>query len=92
MTKVKPHIAQRIRLLTPRYGPAGSRIPGSRYVRWYCELCGEPMRVSGRLWPPLIRNCERCDSRHGYVPERKAAPTDDIGGYQANAIRALEGD
>ena len=90
--KLKLQVAQRIRLLTPRYGPPRSRIPGSRYVRWYCEFCGEPMRVSGRSWPPAVRDCEQCAGRHGQVAVPSSAPTDDIGGYQANAIRALEGD
>lgn len=91
MPKVKPHVAARIRTLTPRFGRAGNPIPGSQYVRWYCQSCGEPMRVSGRPWPPTYQTCEVCGDRHGYVPERRPAPADDVSGYQANAIRALEG-
>jgi len=92
MAKVKPEVAERIRLLTPRFGRPGSPIPGSRYVRWYCQSCGEPMRVTRDPWPPTYLICEVCGDRHGYVPERKAGPIDDVGGYQANAIRAMEGD
>ena len=84
--------SERIRLLTPRYGPPGSRIAGSQYVRWYCVFCGVPMRVSGKSWPPAIRDCERCAGRHGQVAAPASAPRDDVSGYQANAIRAMEGD
>jgi len=92
MAKPKSQVAERIRLLTPRYGPSGGPIPGSRYVRWYCVLCGEPMRVSAKPWPPVIRDCERCAGRHGKIAVPTSTPTDDVTGYQANAIRAMEGD
>jgi len=92
MTKVKPHVAQQIRLLTPRYGRAGSAIAGSKYVRWYCVLCGEPMRVANKPWPPVVRDCEQCAGRHAQVAVPSSARTDDVSGYQANAIRAMEGD
>jgi hypothetical protein len=92
MTKVKPHVAQRIRLLTPRYGLARSAIAGSKYVRWYCVMCGEPMRVSAKPWPPPIQDCEQCAGRHAQVAVPSSARTDDVSGYQANAIRAMEGD
>lgn len=92
MAKLSPQVAQRIGLLTSRFGEPGSPIPGSQYVRWYCQSCGEPMRVSREPWPPTYRICEVSRDRHGHVPERRASPIDDVGGYQANAIRALEGD
>ena len=76
----------------PQYGPPGSRIPGSRYVRWYCVHCGEPMRVSDNPWPPAVRDCEQCAGRHGQIAVPASAPVDDVSGYQANAIRAMEGD
>jgi len=88
----KPHVIQRVMELVPRYGLPGSRIPGSRYVRWYCVICGEPMRVTGQAWPPLLVDCERCAGRHGQVAVATSAPLDDVSGYQANAIRAMEGD
>lgn len=92
MAKVKHQVAERIRLQTAKYGPPGSQIPGSRYVRWYCDFCGEPMRVSGKPWPPPVRDCERCAGRHGQVATPTSGPRDDTGGYQANAVRAMEGD
>jgi len=93
MAKVKPHVAERIKLLAPKYGQPGSRISGSRYVRWYCDFCGEPMRVSGKPWPPPVRDCERCAGRHGQIAVGTyRSHVDDSGGSQANAVRAMEGD
>jgi hypothetical protein len=86
-------VAERIKLLTPKYGTSGSQIPGSRYVRWYCDFCGEPMRVSPKPWPTPVRDCERCAGRHGQVAVgTSSSHVDDGGGSQANAIRAMEGD
>lgn len=92
MAKAQPHVAKRIKPLTAEFGQPGSPIPGSQYVRWYCESCGEPMRVSGKPWPPAVRDCERCAGRHGQVAAPASGPLDDVSGYQANAIRAMEGD
>lgn len=91
MTKLNPHVAQRIELLKPQFGPARSAIAGSKYVRWYCVMCGEPMRVSPKPWPPPISDCERCAGRHGQIAAPASARADDVSGYQANAIRAMEG-
>jgi hypothetical protein len=92
MVKITSHAAAQIGQLTPRFGQPGSRIAGSKYVRWYCVFCGEPMRVSGKPWPPAVRDCERCAGRHGQIAVPSSAPLDDVSGYQANAIRAMEGD
>lgn len=92
MTTERERIAKRIETLIPKYGEICSRIPGSIFVRWYCVLCGEPMRVSNDHWPPVHTTCERCAGRHGQVGRGHGGPIDDVTGYQANAIRAMEGD
>ena len=67
------------------YGQPGSPISGSRFVRGYCPVCGVPVRTD---WPEYPDPCFDCD---GHVrPVGRGAPIDDITGYQANAIRALE--
>ena len=68
------------------YGQPGSAIPGSRFVRGYCPICGAPVRTSR---PEAPQPCSDCDGHER--PSGKAGPIDDVTGYQANAIRALEG-
>ena len=47
------------------YGIRGDPIPGSRYVRDFCRLCGDPIRVSSVTGITLAL-CEGCDeSMHG---------------------------
>ncbi len=36
---------------------AGDRIPGSKYVRAFCECCGEPMRVPTEK---IVSFCHSC--------------------------------
>ena len=67
------------------YGRPGSSIPGSRFVRGYCPICGDPIRT---LYPNAPLPCFDCDGHER--PGGRAAPIDDVTGYQANAIRALE--
>jgi len=81
---------ERVAEQLPRYGPVGSLIPGSRYVRWYCTSCGDAMRVPAAPWPPAIRDCEVCGGRHGQVAAARSGPLDEVSGYLANAIRTLE--
>jgi hypothetical protein len=86
-----------------RYGLPGSKIEGSRQVRWYCTYCGRPMRVpsipsdgNNNFECPKPHDCEGCDpytSGSRGTPQQgnsQAIPVDDITGYQANAIRDLE--
>ena len=74
------------------FGEPGSPIKGSAFVRWYCEGCNRPMRVPITPWPPETRICEFCAGAHSQPPGGGAFPIDDITGYQANAIRAMDGD
>ena len=67
------------------YGRPGSPIPGSRFVRGYCPVCGAPIRT---LYPDAPLPCFDCDGHER--PAGRAAPIDDVTGYQANAVRALE--
>ena len=44
-----------------RYGAPGSRIPGSRYFRGYCRICGEPIRVTNNNpRKAVLQECENC--------------------------------
>ena len=74
------------------YGRAGECVDGSCWARWYCLGCGEPMRVSE--YPPTVAHCvcEVCSGHKNRVPGGYWGPIDDVTGYQANAIRAMEGD
>ena len=67
------------------YGQPGSPVPGSRFVRGYCPICGAPVRTS-QFSPPQA--CSACDGHE--LRGGRGAPIDDVTGYQANAIRALE--
>ena len=72
-----------------QYGLVGSKIDGSRFVRDYCKVCHEPIRLTCLIKGGLSV-CNQCDGHfikggHGY-------PIDDITGAQANAIREMEGD
>lgn len=47
--------------LYERYGWPGSEVPGSKYYRGYCMMCGEPIRV--KCWVNARDNlctCEDC--------------------------------
>ncbi|MFB3894494.1 MAG: hypothetical protein ACE15C_21035 [Phycisphaerae bacterium] len=68
-----------------KYGKPGTPIPGSRFVRGYCPICGAPVRTSN---PKLPLPCFDCDGHER--PGGSAGPIDDVTGYQANAVRALE--
>ena len=68
-----------------RYGRPGSAIPGSRFVRGYCPICGAPVRTSTPRSPPPCFDCDGHQRPGGY-----GGPADDVSGWQANAIRALE--
>jgi len=50
-----------------RYGPVGSSIPGSRHLRDYCVICGQPIRVSD------VRRHNACDE---HFPDRRPAPAE----------------
>lgn len=67
------------------YGPPGSPIPHSRFVRGYCPVCGAPVRT---LHPDVPKACFDCDGHER--PGGCAGPIDDLTGYQANAVRVLE--
>ena len=78
-----------------RHPDAGTRIPGSVFVRDYCPGCGTAMRVTvERFEKGLHLRCEKCAPHRpkGCVVSRQPGATDDITGYQANAIRNMEGD
>ena len=49
-----------------RHGAPGEAIPGSTYVRAYCAVCGEPIRV------PRSQNVHtaECCECHGALPRR----------------------
>jgi hypothetical protein len=67
------------------YGRPGTPIPGSRFVRGYCPNCGAPIRTPHPDTPLLCFDCD------GHVrPGGYAGPIDDVTGYEANAVRALE--
>jgi len=69
--------------------PTGSPIPGSRFLRAYCDRCNEPMRVTSHvinLRMPIF--CEKCEP--SIPPNRAATKDDDPGPWGENAIRALE--
>lgn len=68
------------------FGQPGSPIPGSRFLRGYCPVCGAPIRTS---YPDTPLPCSDCDG-HERPAGKNSYPTDDVTGYQANAIRALE--
>jgi hypothetical protein len=68
------------------YGPPGSEIPGSRWLRGYCPICGAPIRTNSPDRPQPCADCDGHERAGG-----NAGPIDDVTGYQANAIRVLEG-
>ena len=43
--------------LVERYGPPGSPIPNSRFVRQYCSVCGDPIRALPDQKPPFACEC-----------------------------------
>lgn len=49
-----------------RYGCPGDPIPGSVYVRDYCAVCGEPIRVAPRSKLGL----KECDDCAGLIPAK----------------------
>lgn len=63
----------------------GEKIPGSRFVRDFCNDCGTPMRVVAIDIPHW---CEDCDPKPSI--SSTAATRDDISPWQENAIRDLE--
>lgn len=66
----------------------GDPIPGSRFVRAYCDRCDAPMRVSSKqLMTVTPIYCECCDPP---VIIPSAATKDDLSPWQENAIRAME--
>lgn len=72
-----------------QYGEIGSVIPGSRLLRDYCVVCGEPIRVY------LLggNECKECAGVHYDVPpELLGDPSahNNSNPWQENAIRALE--
>jgi hypothetical protein len=72
----------------PAYGEPGSRIPGSIYVREYCAICGDPIRVL-----PAVVGCEpQCSACEDWNRDKacQKATKNDISPWQENAIRALE--
>ena len=68
------------------YGKPGSPIPGSRFVRGYCPICGSPIRTTTPDDPQPCFDCDGHEKPIGHAP-----PIDDVTGYQANAIRDMEG-
>lgn len=65
----------------------GRKIPGSRYVRDFCNRCNEPIRVidcDGKNY------CRECDPPHVGVDSAYAWDERDSAGYQSIAIRAME--
>ena len=74
-----------------KWGARGSLISGSRFVRDYCKSCGQPIRVL-KLHQDGA-SCEACSGEKRRLMRESratAAPLDDVTGYQANAIRAME--
>ena len=69
----------------------GDRIAGSRYIRWFCESCGDPIRVCPES---VVRTCAACNgTKAALMPDPNHAPTDEDGGpCQQNAMRFLEND
>jgi len=67
------------------FGRPGSPISGSRYLRGYCPVCGAPIRTD---YPNAPLPCFDCDGHQR--PGGRGGHIDDVTGYQANAIRALE--
>jgi len=49
-----------------RYGAPGDPIPGSAYVRDYCAVCGDPIRVAPRSKLGL----KECDDCRGLIPAK----------------------
>jgi hypothetical protein len=85
---------------------AGEPIPGSKYVRAFCALCGEPMRVSAEVFrggaPIRCESCSPPRSSPAYgtvipvhalrVDEEEDAIADELceEGEWDNAVRAVE--
>ncbi len=69
----------------------GEKISGSRYIRWFCESCGEPIRVCPES---VCRTCASCNGTKAILmpPPNSHAHDDDAGGHQQMAIRYLEND
>ncbi|MFH0982791.1 MAG: hypothetical protein V2A79_14805 [Planctomycetota bacterium] len=66
----------------------GSPIPGSRFVRAYCTICHEPIRVpKDDLCGPHY--CSRCDG-HLHMGGGGGGGTDDTSPSWDNAVRAME--
>jgi hypothetical protein len=69
---------------------AGERIPGSRYVRGFCERCNASMRVPEEACL-RARFCEECDPPHRAPFGHHSGPLDeDFGGYHTVAKKFLE--
>lgn len=84
----KAAVQRKIARLTPQYGKPGSPIPGSRFTRDYCRMCGEPIRLPHESINDLCMLCDRGRPIGGgstYSP-----PLDCPTGYNANAVRILE--
>ena len=81
-----------------RYGEPGSRIPGTSLRRAYCYWCGVAIRVpyDATVLSVIACGAIQCESCNGdrkrLMPGGYAGPIDDITGYEANAVRAMEGD
>ena len=70
---------------------ARRRVPGSQYFRWFCECCGEPIRILSPD-PDTSQYCEVCSgTKKSLMPGGKSGPLDpDSGGYDSIARRCLE--
>ena len=75
-------------------GLTNENIPGSRFVRGYCNCCGEPIRVHPTI-NPFDVFCADCDkTRRGQPGKRHMhySKTEEIepSPWSENAVRYLE--
>jgi hypothetical protein len=64
MTVSPAHLAELCKY--QRYGQPGDPIPGSRYVRAYCAVCGDPIRVD----PSCSLDRQECTDCKGALPRK----------------------
>ena len=72
---------------------AGQPIPGSRYVRAFCDECGEPMRVSKDCYEEgRYSSCSDCTRSLplGHGTQNDTGEYDESDGAWDNAVRAME--
>lgn len=65
----------------------GQQIEGSRYIRAYCNRCGEAMRVEKAIddkGKPIIIFCEECGQRKHIGCSSPPSPLDDPDEYSSS--------